>query len=862
MKRFFQLFILSIVFTCVPIIKGICQKPGTLIPGFRAPAVPLVTHDPYFSIWSGADRLTDVETMHWTGRSHPLHSMIRIDGKTYRLMGSRPSNLEPLPQTKVDILPTRTVYYFENQQIHIELTFLSPVLATDMELFSRPVTYLQWKISSTDGRLHQVQLYMDAGGELVVNEPEQQITWDFPAVAGLSTIRMGSVDQPVLKKKGDDLRIDWGFAYLTTVGSKNTESGIGAREVMHRKFIKTGQLAVADNLVKPRAASNGWFVMSQAWDLGDVGTESVSRMAMLSYDDLQSIRYFSNDLKPWWRRYGMSMEQLLPLAAAEFDRLNNDCNKFDTELSADLEKAGGKKYAAVASLVYRQCVAAHKLVADPAGMPLLFSKENFSNGCIATVDVMYPASPFFLLFSPALTKAMLEPIMDYASSARWKFPFAPHDLGTYPHATGQVYGQGEEAEENQMPVEETGNMLIMTDVLARMEGNALFAKAHWPLLKKWASYLESKGFDPENQLCTDDFAGHLAHNVNLSAKAIEALASYAYLCNLLGEKGESIRVKALCQKFAGDWMVQARDGNHTRLAFDRPGTWSMKYNLVWDKVLDYNIFPEKVFQQEIEYYKKVQSAFGLPLDSRERYTKNDWITWTATMANSQQDFETLFNPVYDFACNTPQRVPLSDWYNTDNAYYVGFQARSVVGGFFMKMLDDENTWKKWFSRGDNIKGEWAPLKFPSVSTWIFQNGKDSPALWRYSLQKPQSGWQAYDYDDSGWTEGQSGFGSDYYPNARTPWETTDIWIRRSFTVDQLPEKPLVLSVQHDEDAEIYINGVLVAELPGYTPGYRFFEVKGNAKEILRTGKNTIAIHCTDTYGARFIDAGLGISNEQ
>ena len=439
--------------------------------------------------------------------------------------------------------------------------------------------------------------------------------------------------------------------------------------------------------------------MAAAWDLGAVGPAGASRFAMLAYDDIKSIRYFSNDLPAWWRRGGATMEATLATAARDRDALEARAKTFDAELQRDLEKAGGPKYAAIAMLAFRQTLAATKLVADTNGRPLLFPKENFSNGCIATVDVIYPMAPQFLLFGPELAKALLIPNLEYASSPRWRFPFAPHDLGTYPHATGQVYGGGERTEENQMPVEETGNMLILVAAIAKMEHNAGFAAPYWPVLVKWAAYLRDKGFDPENQLSTDDFAGHLAHNVNLSAKAIIALGAFSQLSRMHGDEALAAEYRTIAEQLAARWAKEADDGDHFRLAFDQPGTWSQKYNLVWDRVLGLNLFPAAVARKEMAFYRRVQGRYGLALDNRRLYTKLDWISWTATLTGSRADFEALIAPVFDFLNATPHRVPMSDWYWTHDATHTGFQARSVVGGVFLPLLYDEGVWTRWAAGG-------------------------------------------------------------------------------------------------------------------------------------------------------------------
>src|SRR5699024_4743544 len=307
------------------------------------------------------------------------------------------------------------------------------------------------------------------------------------------------------------------------------------------------------------------------------------------------------------------------------------------------------------------------------------SKENFSNGSIGTVDIMYPTSPVLLYYNPDLLKGMLRPIFYYVESGKWAKPFAPHDVGTYPIANGQTYG-------GDMPVEESGNMLITTAAIAEVEGDASFAKKHWNTLTQWANYLLQFGMDPKYQLTTDDFAGRTAHNANLSLKAIMGIASYGEMADMLGKKKLATTYVDTARSMAKKWIKKAKEGDHYKLTFTKSNSWSQKYNLVWDKVFDWNIFPDKVARKAIAFYLTKQNKYGLPLDSRATYTKSDWINWTATLAGDKATFKKFIAPVFKAYDETQDRVPLSDWYQTTDASQVGFQASSVVGGFFMKML--------------------------------------------------------------------------------------------------------------------------------------------------------------------------------
>jgi hypothetical protein len=764
-------------------------------------------------------------------------------------------------QMGLEVTPTRTIATFRTAKVDVRLTFTSPLLPHDLDVMTRPATYVTWDITSRDGKTHDVQLYLGASALLSVNDRSQAVDGGSVRVRGLSAVKIGSKDQPVLGRSGDDLRIEWGHLLLAAP-SVEGKTMVSPGGVARYSFRESGVLPTQWE-VGPTEPGPHELELAAIVSAGKVGTRTVSRHAVVAYDDEFSIQYFGQNLRPWWRRKGAGTTELLIMAERDYASVLRRCEAFDRELTADMTRLGGRDYAYLGALAHRQALAAQKVVADENGQPLMFSKENFSNGCIGTVDVLYPAAPQLLLFSPTLTKASLVPILEYAASERWKFPFAPHDLGQYPLANGQEYGGGERSEENQMPVEESGNMLILLAALAQMEGNADFAGNYWPTISKWAAYLAEEGFDPESQLSTDDFAGHLAHNVNLSAKAIEALGAYAKLAEMRGLKDEALKYRTMASSFAQRWMQEAKDGDHYRLAFDKPGTWSQKYNLVWDRMLGLNLFPANVARTELDFYRKVSNRYGLPLDSRRDYSKLDWIVWTATLTGERSDFDALIAPVVKFLDATPQRVPMTDWFRTVVPDKEGFQARSVVGGVFIKMLDDPATWKKYAARDRMKVGGWAPVPKPPIVTPVVPTSEVSPIEWSYTTDRPGAHWFAPSFDASAWKRGPAGFGTRETPSTvvRTVWNTPDIWIRREFNLDKLGDD-LRLYIHHDENVEVYINGVLAGRFGGYTTRYEVRRLNEAGKRALRVGRNVIAIHCHQTGGGQYIDAGLATVTRQ
>ena len=799
----------------------------------RLPSVPLVVNDPYFSVWSPYDKLTDGTTRHWTDKEMPLLGMLRVDGQVYRFLGAQQEyilsaiapmadeerwegmvsrevqrdgwqaenfnaaewhaekaawgsqgldnissrwqregsdiyirrevdltaeqlkedlylkyshddvfelyvngtqvattgetwvdnvvlhvtdslkalfhegcnviaahchnttggayadfglfrNIRPegvtaqvAEQKSVDVLATNTYYTFACGPVELDVVFTAPMLIDDFDLISTPINYISYQVRSTDGQKHDVQVYLSGSPLLAVDAESQPTISVTGSQEGVGYVRTGTIDQPILARKGDGICIDWGYFYLPAI---NGNVALGSAVDVEKAFAETGALPQTSECVVARKAAE-MPTLAYVHDFGQV--ETGSSYALVGYDEVQDIEYMYKRYKGYWAHDGkVSIFQAFNRLNSEYGSIMQRCRDFDKMIYDDGMASGGKEYAEILSASYRHVMAAHKLFEDEEGNLLWFSKENNSNGCVNTVDLTYPEAPLFLVYNPELQKAMMTSIFDYSLSGRWTKPFAAHDLGTYPTANGQVYG-------GDMPLEEAGNMITLAAMLCKLDGNTLYVDKYWDILKTWADYLAENGQDPENQLCTDDFAGHWAHNCNLSLKAICGVAGFAEMARMKGEAAVADEYLGKARAMARKWEETALEGDHYRLAFDREDTWSQKYNMIWDKLWGLNLFSDEVYDREIKYYLKVQNKYGLPLDCRRDYTKSDWIMWTAGMAPDMDTFQQFVHPVYTYINETESRVPISDWSDTKTARMVGFKARSVIGGYWMRVLVDK-----------------------------------------------------------------------------------------------------------------------------------------------------------------------------
>jgi hypothetical protein len=403
---------------------------------------------------------------------------------------------------------------------------------------------------------------------------------------------------------------------------------------------------------------------AHVWDLGTLKGSAVRR-AMIAHVQREAANFFGTPCLSYWTKNFSSTEEMLAWATSQAETIRKRAGDIDAEVLRRARAAGGDALAALAALTFRQHFGACELVVC-GNQTFYFSKEISSGGFIQTVDVVYPAAPILLAMNPDLLRMQLEPIFEAVRLGQWHEPFAMHDLGSFPNATGQTYYQD-------MRIEETANLILLAAALRRHD--PAFWDRSLPILTGWAKYLEQAGFYPEHQLCTDDFAGPLANNANLAVKSILALACLP-------------EFRAEAEARMKRWLKEADAGDRTVLVFGDRSGWSLKYNFFFDRLLGLGLVPQAVIDRELAYYRTKAGPYGIPLDVRKAYTKSDWLLWVAALAGPKER-EAIIGDVLKFYQESKSRVPASDFYDTQTGLQSGFQARPVMGAVFAPILTAE-----------------------------------------------------------------------------------------------------------------------------------------------------------------------------
>ncbi|KAF8974432.1 DUF1793-domain-containing protein [Flammula alnicola] len=637
---------------------------------FNPASFPLAVRSPYLSAWlaqgSGA-ALNDVWPTFWTGQIVGWAGFAKVDGKPFSFLGD--PNVPGAVFTKAvqkssTFTSTQSTFVLSTGPVDLTVTFLSPVEPTDLVKQSIPFAYMTVSAASTDGSSHSVQVYSDISAEWVSGDNSLTVNWT--TIAGNIVTHQVQLARQIPFTEVND-HTQYGSAFYSTMNTINTTFQSGADVVVRAQFINNGRLANTLD-TNFRAIQDSWPVFGLSHDLGSVISATDPVVFSVGHIREPALQYIiaNGATQPRSLYFWSQFSSLLTCRAQAFDsKVANDANK----ISAD--------YASVVALSIRQALGATEITlsknADGSfntNDVIVFMKEISSDGNVNTVDVIFPAWPVLLYTNPALGKFLLEGLFRYQATGQYPNKWSVHDLGPrYPNATGHNDGQDEA-----MPVEESGNMVIMALSYAQKTGDNSQIQQYLALLNQWTQFLITDSLIPANQISTDDFAGSLANQTNLAIKGIIGIKAMSEINRLVGgNSATTANYSTIASNFVSQWQTlsASSSGQHLTLSYGDSASWGLSYNLFADKLLKLNLFPASVYTMQ---------PFGVPLDTRHTYTKSDWEIWTAAIMSDTTARDLFISAVKKWASDGLSSQPLGDWYETTNGQPEGFRARPVVGG--------------------------------------------------------------------------------------------------------------------------------------------------------------------------------------
>ncbi|KAK4127721.1 DUF1793-domain-containing protein [Parathielavia appendiculata] len=625
--------------------------------------LPLIVRNPYLSTWlyNARDAPWENWPMFWTGAPVGFSVMASVSdtATVYPLLG-RPHDSLPRDDSSYKVvypeylgatfdasttnLTYRILGRVPNQSARLTLSFLSPITPSSTLRQSIPAAYLTVIV---EGCLN-VNIYTDANGDWVTGNRDNLVRWELQRLfrsprdgtdTALKSWKVGRVHEQLFTEFAD--RAEWGAMYFS--GPANIQHQSGTSALLRRHFAEKGGLKnEVDNKFRRVMEDEPVFAFSKSIKLADGARRGCPRkkdsvtftFALVQNPIVQFARAEGlAPMGPLWQSYFVDADKLIAYHYDDFHTAAVLARNYSDSLAMDAYNSGSQDYRDIAALSARQVLGATQFSGTPDN-PIIFLKEISSNGNFQTVDVIFPAFPFFLYTNPKWLAYLLEPLLEHQLSGQYPNDYSMHDLGAhFPNATGHPDGKDE-----YMPVEECGNMLIMGLALAnalRYDTEPAFMKATagsnavmlpypeesetykdryginldgrttttdrevakkwlsraYKLWKQWTSYLVRESLIPHNQLCTDDFAGWLANQTNLALKGIIGIRAMSEIADLVGNDEDAKHYRDIADEYMDKWQEYgiSRDQTHAKLSYTWYGSWTTIYNLYADSLLCFHV---------------------------------------------------------------------------------------------------------------------------------------------------------------------------------------------------------------------------------------------------------------------------------
>ncbi|KAK4164467.1 hypothetical protein QBC43DRAFT_352959 [Cladorrhinum sp. PSN259] len=663
----------------------LATEASTFIPT-RPPAVPLAVRSPYLNAWLQGETgciLPGTWPRHWTGNIVGWQGFVSVDGEVYNWMGAA-IGPPAVKQISLEYTSTRSIFTFDvNGHVTLTVTFLSPVYPDDLDRQSLQFSYISVKARSSDGATHNVQVYMDVTAEFASGDQSQIIQWDIGDSKDITYLHFFRQNQIEFAEAREIAA--WGQWYLATRTTEGLSYQIGSDTTVRKNFENNQRL---DNTVETnyRPVNDNWPVFAFAHDLGDVsGSNEVERLFTLGITQDRVINFAGasgkmEGLPGLWTSYYANDTEAVTSFYNDYDHASNVSDDLDKRIHDDSVNIAGANYSTITTLALRQTFGALQYAGTDA-KPYIFLKEISSNSDIQTVDVIFPAFPILIYLNATLSRYLLDPLFENQESGAYPNAFAEHDLGTFPVAKGYPAGDDEA-----MPLEECGNMIIMSLAYAQRTGDVSYLSQHYPKLSQWAQFLVNDSLIPSNQLSTDDFAGTLANQTNLAIKGIIGLKAMSQIALLTKN---SDKYSDIAHSYLQTWKTLGIHNEsavpHTMLSYGDTNSHGLLYNIYADKLLGLDFIDQSIYDMQSQFYLSEVKEFGIPLDTRHTWAKSDWQMFAAAVAGPETQKMFIDKLAY-WIGNTKSTRPMTDIFDAVTGDHPAdgptFMARPVVGGFY------------------------------------------------------------------------------------------------------------------------------------------------------------------------------------